>query len=473
MDHPVVVGYNGKTPAEEALVWAANEATQRGLPLVVLYAANYPGMTLPPGDGLLEFSPGALDAAEEVTARGVVEAKAAHLDLLEVWGETTVTSPAQALVDASSRASLVVVGSRGRGTVLGALLGTVSFAVAGRAACPVVVVKRESGTRLIGPDHRVVVGTDGSPPASAAVRFAADFANSRSAALHVICSTGDDPLSIIDQQQLRHSAEEILQNVCTDLQRTHPQLTPVTHVADGAPEQALIDASTAAGLVVVGSRGRGAFQGMVAGSVSYAVIHGAQCPVAVVRDTASPDESGSMRVADRTAPGRHTVRAVADVIVQVQRLPGVGWRYTVPADQGRQLVIVVEDAGARHLVLVDPGLDNPFATVRLPNTWSSVVAALLAGARFHIEDPREQVANGGEPDQAVIEVLEIRSASPAVGRLPGDVIRELGLDAALLGVTRDRTAEPVEANAQRPIEIGDKLVVAVRRSGVDSVRSAV
>jgi K+/H+ antiporter YhaU regulatory subunit KhtT len=164
---------------------------------------------------------------------------------------------------------------------------------------------------------------------------------------------------------------------------------------------------------------------------------------------------------------------VADVIVQVQRLPGVGWRYTVPADQGRQLVIVVEDAGARHLVLVDPGLDNPFATVRLPNTWSSVVAALLAGARFHIEDPREQVANGGEPDQAVIEVLEIRSASPAVGRLPGDVIRELGLDAALLGVTRDRTAEPVEANAQRPIEIGDKLVVAVRRSGVDSVRSAV
>ncbi len=221
MDHPVVVGYNGKTPAKEALVWAANEATQRGLPLVVLFAANYPGMTLPPGDGLLEFSSDALDAAKEVTAQGVVEAKAAHLDLLEVWGETTVTSPTQALVEASSRASLVVVGSRGRGTVVGALLGSVSFAAA-RAACPVVVVKRESGIRLVGPDHRVVVGTDGSPPASATVRFAADFASSRSAALHVICSTGDDPLSIIDQQQLQHSAEEILQNACTDLQADSP-----------------------------------------------------------------------------------------------------------------------------------------------------------------------------------------------------------------------------------------------------------
>jgi hypothetical protein len=67
----------------------------------------------------------------------------------------------------------------------------------------------------------------------------------------------------------------IPQNVCTDLQRSHPRLTPVAHVADGAPEQALIDASTDAGLIVVGSQGRGAFQEMIAGSVSFAVIHGA------------------------------------------------------------------------------------------------------------------------------------------------------------------------------------------------------
>ncbi|MDQ3763620.1 MAG: hypothetical protein M3460_18930 [Actinomycetota bacterium] len=146
---------------------------------------------------------------------------------------------------------------------------------------------------------------------------------------------------------------------------------------------------------------------------------------------------------------------MADVRVQVQRLPGVGWRYTVPADQGRQLIIVVEDAGPRHLVLVDPWLDNPLATVRLSDTLSSVVAALLAGARFHIEYPHKQVTKDREPDQAVVEVLEIRSGSPAVGRLPDDVIRELGFDAALLIVTRDRTAEPVETNAQRPIEVGD------------------
>jgi nucleotide-binding universal stress UspA family protein len=55
-----------------------------------------------------------------------------------------------------------------------------------------------------------------------------------------------------------------------------------TRVVEGPAERVLVDASTNAGLVVVGSRGRGAFRAMVAGSTACAVIHGAACPVAVV-----------------------------------------------------------------------------------------------------------------------------------------------------------------------------------------------
>ena len=153
------------------------EAVRRDAPLVVLYAANYSGMTVEPGPGLRHRDPGALEAAEEVTARGVAEALEAHPGLWVV-GATEVTSPSRALIEASADAALVVLGSRGYGRVLGALLGSVAFNVAARATCPVIVVKDEAArppgrTRT----HRVVVGTDGSAEAeSSPSSFAADRA---------------------------------------------------------------------------------------------------------------------------------------------------------------------------------------------------------------------------------------------------------------------------------------------------------
>ncbi len=70
--------------------------------------------------------------------------------------------------------------------------------------------------------------------------------------------------------------------------------------------------------------------------------------------------------------------------VRAQRLPGVGWRYTIAADRGRHVMVVVEDRGPRHLVLVDPRLDEALTTVRLPADRASVLAALLTGARFTV-----------------------------------------------------------------------------------------
>jgi hypothetical protein len=54
------------------------------------------------------------------------------------------------------------------------------------------------------------------------------------------------------------------------------------------------------------------------------------------------------------------------------------------------LMIVVEDRGPRHLMLVDPSLDESLTTVRLNDTDASVVAPLLTGTRFHIELPEDE-----------------------------------------------------------------------------------
>ncbi|SHN60834.1 hypothetical protein SAMN05660350_01007 [Geodermatophilus obscurus] len=121
---------------------------------------------------------------------------------------------------------------------------------------------------------------------------------------------------------------------------------------------------------------------------------------------------------------------MTDVHVQARRLPGVGWRYTIPADRGRQVVVVVEDRGPRHLALLDPRLDEALTTVRLPPDRASVLAALLTGARFTLDS----------------------SDGPAVD---------------------DRTPELVDPEGGRAAQEGDELVVAARRGRMTSLRSAV
>lgn len=284
---PLVVGYNGKPHSREALMWAAAEAARRDMSLLVVYAANYPGMTLPPGPGLLDPDPLALEAPRETTLRGVSEAQDAQPGL-HVTGTTEVTSPSEALIEQSSRATMLVIGTRGRGPVSGALLGSVAFAVAARAECTVVVVKGKA----TGLERRIVVGTDGSGAAMAAVDFAADRAAAASAELEVVTSTGEHPAANVDATELRASAQLIAESAVERLRDNHPNLTVTTRVEDCPAERTLVDASADADLVVVGTRGRGAFKGLLLGSVSHAVIHGARCHVAVVEDFAARADPG-------------------------------------------------------------------------------------------------------------------------------------------------------------------------------------
>ena len=94
--------------------------------------------------------------------------------------------------------------------------------------------------------------------------------------------TGGHLVENIDEVELSASAERIVRSAAAQILSNHPEVTVTTRVEDCPAERTLVGISDDAGLVVVGTRGRGAFEGMLLGSVSHAVIHGARCTVAVV-----------------------------------------------------------------------------------------------------------------------------------------------------------------------------------------------
>jgi nucleotide-binding universal stress UspA family protein len=136
----VVVGVAGTDRSGPAVGFAFAEAAARGTELVAL-GAWYGGVPSQVEDDLpliydAEDVQGLL--AKELSA-AIAAARARHPEVV-VREEVRYGRAARTLVDASSRAQLIVVGARGRGGFAGLLLGSVSQAVLHHAGCPVAIV---------------------------------------------------------------------------------------------------------------------------------------------------------------------------------------------------------------------------------------------------------------------------------------------------------------------------------------------
>lgn len=136
---------------------------------------------------------------------------------------------------------------------------------------------------------RIVVGIDGSPHAARAVRWAHDEARTHDATLQVVMAWhwGDqrhvDPDAPFDPSYDQESAGEALTAFVAQALGEHHDGVEMTAVLD-LPARALLEAAEDADLVVVGSRGRGGFAGLMLGSVSQQVVTHAPCPAVVVPD---------------------------------------------------------------------------------------------------------------------------------------------------------------------------------------------
>ncbi|GGO03258.1 universal stress protein [Microbispora rosea subsp. aerata] len=143
----------------------------------------------------------------------------------------------------------------------------------------------------------IIVGTDGSPAATAAVRWAADDAARRGCPLRFVSvvdhwaygipklpTSGGDPLTSHAERAL-HAAEAVARE-------RQPDVKISTEIIEGIPARVLRDKAREAVEIVLGSRGLGGFAGIVIGSVSTHVAGHALCPVVVVRPGWSGDGEG-------------------------------------------------------------------------------------------------------------------------------------------------------------------------------------
>ncbi len=135
---------------------------------------------------------------------------------------------------------------------------------------------------------RIVVGIDGSGPSKAALAWAAREAKLTGLRLTAVAAWSfptswgwtPPPLSDYDPEQ---DATHMLAQTIDEVLGPDPGIELETMVVEGHPAQVLVHQSESARLVVVGSRGHGAFAGMLLGSVSEFLTAHSHCPVVVVR----------------------------------------------------------------------------------------------------------------------------------------------------------------------------------------------
>lgn len=136
--------------------------------------------------------------------------------------------------------------------------------------------------------RRIVVGVDGSPQSRAALEWAAVIASATGATVDAVItwelpSTYGDA-EYTDDWRPDLDATRVLEDTLIDVFGEGRPTWLNSTVLEGQARSVLLDVSTSADMLVVGSRGRGGFAGLLLGSVSAACAEHAKCAVLVAHE---------------------------------------------------------------------------------------------------------------------------------------------------------------------------------------------
>jgi nucleotide-binding universal stress UspA family protein len=273
MTMQITVGFDRSVTSTSAVMWAADEAVARGVPLRVVSCVEIPIL----GDAMFGGP-----AVETFTA--VREASDAALaDLARMLATTypgltvTTASPgdrvAGALLQGLDADDLVVVGASRHDGLAALVLGSTTRQVLHDSPCPVVVVRGATGSNR--PD-RLVVGVDGSEASDAALRWAGDEADRHGVPLLVVHGWSypyapDDARSAQARELTEIDAACTLDR-CLETARSRCGVAVSGALVERGPVSALVETVCDGDLLVLGSRGRGALRSRLFGSTVNRVL---------------------------------------------------------------------------------------------------------------------------------------------------------------------------------------------------------
>jgi len=241
---------------------------------------------------------------------------------------------------------------------------------------------------------RIVVGVDGSESARKAAQWAAQEASLRKAGLTLVSALLPSvaasgfgpglPVSLDALEEIRQATQQHLDELAASLQA--PDIT--TQIEIGSPSGVLLQASEAALMIVIGSRGLGGFRGLMLGSVSTQVAAHADCPVAVIRDVPDGAEPKVVLGIDGSPAAQHAATFAFDMASRH------GW--SVQA-------IHAWDVPSYDLLVV-PNAPIPVPLTETIDDEQRLAAELLAGLRAdHPEVPVEIEVLRETPAKALLQ----------------------------------------------------------------------
>lgn len=284
----ILVAVDGSAESDAAVAWATREAIMRQLPITLLHVVEQIVVGWPVSQAFEDMPDWQKDNAQDVIdqAHKTVSASAGESEPPDVNTEIAYASVVSTLVNSSKVAWMIVAGSQGLGALGRLLLGSVTTSLVHHAHCPVAVIHSDhSETHDAGAP--VLVGIDGSPGSDSATALAFEEASRRGVelvALHAWSDVGVFPILRMDWRDRESRGQEVLDKRLAGWEDQFPNVRVKPLLVCDKPARWLLEESEKAQLVIVGSRGRGGFPGMLLGSVGSAVAQSSKVPVIVVRE---------------------------------------------------------------------------------------------------------------------------------------------------------------------------------------------